>query len=112
MNDTKQNNLQKGESREQLSKKIEKSAKRKYKAQQRKKNKWLYLGVVGSIGWLVVVPTLVGAAAGLWLDSHFPQVLSQTLALMLAGLAVGCFNAWRWVEQERKNIEDEGEENE
>ncbi|NCD07850.1 MAG: F0F1 ATP synthase subunit [Negativicutes bacterium] len=112
MNNTKQDNLQKGENREKLSEKIEKSAKRKYKAQQRRKNKWLYLGVVGSIGWLVVVPTLVGAAAGLWLDRHFPQALSQALALMLAGLAVGCFNAWRWVEQERKNIEEEGEDNE
>ncbi len=110
MNNINQNNLEKEENRKKLSDKIEKSARRKYKAQQRKKKKWFYLGVVGSLGWLIVVPTLVGAAAGLWLDSHFPQTISQALALMLAGLLVGCFNAWRWVEQERKNIEDEGEE--
>lgn len=98
------------EDRKQLSVKIEKVVQRKFKAQQRKKKHWYFLGVIGSVGWLIVVPTLIGAALGLWLDNHFPQKLSQTLALMLGGLAIGCFNAWRWVERERKSIEDEEHE--
>jgi len=33
-----------------------------------------------------------------------------TLALMMAGLAIGCFNAWHWVAKEDKEIRDEQEE--
>ncbi|MBC7573134.1 MAG: AtpZ/AtpI family protein, partial [Herminiimonas sp.] len=48
----------------------------------------------------VVVPTLLGAALGLWLDQRHPGGRSWTLALLVAGLVLGCFNAWHWVEKE------------
>jgi ATP synthase protein I len=58
---------------------------------------WSGLGMMGLIGWSVVVPTLLGAALGLWLDSHYPGAHRWTLALLMAGLVLGCLNAWRWV---------------
>ncbi len=61
---------------------------------------WFGLGMMGLIGWSVVVPTLVGAAIGLWLDKRHPGTQSWTLALLVAGLAIGCFNAWRWIAKE------------
>ena len=33
---------------------------------------WFGLGMMGLIGWSVVVPTLLGAALGLWLDKRYP----------------------------------------
>ena len=33
---------------------------------------WFGLGMMGLIGWSVVVPTLLGAALGIWLDKHYP----------------------------------------
>ena len=33
---------------------------------------WLGLGMMGLIGWSVVVPTLLGAALGIWLDNRHP----------------------------------------
>ncbi len=33
---------------------------------------WFGLGMMGLIGWSVVVPTLLGAALGIWLDKHHP----------------------------------------
>jgi predicted F0F1-ATPase subunit len=33
---------------------------------------WFGLGMMGLIGWSVVVPTLLGAALGIWLDAHHP----------------------------------------
>ena len=33
---------------------------------------WLGLGMMGLVGWSVVVPTLLGAALGIWLDKHHP----------------------------------------
>jgi ATP synthase protein I len=61
---------------------------------------WSGLGMMGLVGWSVTVPTLLGAALGLWLDKHHPAAHSWTLSLLIAGLALGCWNAWRWVARE------------
>jgi ATP synthase protein I len=72
---------------------------------------WFGLGMMGLIGWSVVVPTLLGAALGIWLDKHFPGGHSWTLALLVAGLAIGCANAWHWVAKEENAIREEEENN-
>jgi len=68
---------------------------------------WFGLGMMGLIGWSVVVPTLGGAALGLWLDQRHPGAHSWTLALLVAGLAIGCLNAWHWVANEDKAMSEE-----
>ena len=65
---------------------------------------WSGLGMLGLVGWSVVVPTLAGAALGTWLDTHHPGGHQWTLALLIAGLTLGCFNAWRWVAREDEAI--------
>ena len=70
---------------------------------------WFGLGLMGIIGWSVVVPTLLGAAIGLWLDRHYPGGRSWTLALLVAGLTLGCLNAWHWVSQEDRAMREEQE---
>lgn len=67
--------------------------------------------MMGVIGWSVSIPTLLGVALGLWLDQRYPGVRSWTLALLVAGLLLGCFNAWYWVAKEEKEIRDEQEDN-
>lgn len=71
---------------------------------------WFGLGMMGLIGWSVVVPTLLGAALGLWLDQRYPDGRAWTLALLMAGLTLGCLNAWHWVTREDQAIRDEREE--
>ena len=71
---------------------------------------WFGLGMMGLIGWSVTVPTLLGAAFGLWLDSNYPGVHSWTLALLIAGLMIGCLNAWHWVAKEEQAMRDERED--
>jgi ATP synthase protein I len=61
---------------------------------------WSGLGMMGLIGWSVVVPTLAGAALGIWLDARHPGTHPWSLALLMAGLVLGCLNAWRWVAQQ------------
>jgi len=68
---------------------------------------WFGLGMMGLIGWSVVVPTLLGAALGIWLDKHHPGTHSWTLALLVAGLAIGCINAWHWVDKEDRAMREE-----
>jgi ATP synthase protein I len=71
---------------------------------------WFGLGMMGLIGWSVVVPTLLGAALGLWLDKLHSGNHSWTLALLVAGLVIGCINAWHWVDKEDKAMRDDSEE--
>jgi len=68
---------------------------------------WSGLGMMGLIGWSVVLPTLAGAAFGMFLDKRHPGEHSWTLALLVAGLVIGCFNAWHWVAKEDKEMGDE-----
>ncbi len=74
---------------------------------------WFGLGMMGLIGWSITVPTLIGVALGLWLDKVHPGERSWTLALLVAGLLIGCFNAWHWVDKEdkamRRNRDDNDE---
>ncbi len=71
---------------------------------------WFGLGMMGLIGWSVVVPTLLGAALGIWLDNNHPGKHSWTLALLVAGLTLGCLNAWHWVSKEDKAMREEQED--
>ncbi len=71
---------------------------------------WSGLGMMGLIGWSVAVPTLLGAALGLWLDDRYPGGRSWTLALLVGGLTIGCLNAWLWVAKEDKAMRDEQED--
>ncbi len=71
---------------------------------------WFGLGMMGLVGWSVAIPALAGTALGIWLDSHHPGNHSWTLTLLIVGLAIGCFNAWHWVDKENKEM-GEDEEN-
>ena len=71
---------------------------------------WFGLGMMGLIGWSVAIPTLLGAALGIWLDQRYPGGRSWTLALLVAGLAIGCWNAWHWVSKEDRAIQQEQED--
>ncbi|HEV2700954.1 MAG TPA: AtpZ/AtpI family protein [Steroidobacteraceae bacterium] len=69
------------------------------------------LGMMGVIGWSITVPTLLGAMLGLWIDRHRPGGHSWTLALLAAGLTLGCWTAWRWVAREMTTLQG-GDQNE
>ncbi|GGW57201.1 AtpZ/AtpI family protein [Alishewanella tabrizica] len=73
---------------------------------------WFGLGMMGLIGWSVVVPTLLGAALGLYLDKYHPGQHNWTVALIFAGLTLGCFNAWHWVDKEHQAMREDDTKNE
>jgi len=83
-------------------------AARKLQAKDHAPGAWAGLSVMGAVGWSAALPTLIGAALGLWLDKRHPGQHSWTLALMLVGLALGCFAAWSWVERRQKAIQSRG----
>ena len=94
--------------RPSLSEEVGAKAERKLEARRNStRGVWFGLGMMGLIGWSVAIPTLLGAALGLWLDQRYPGGRSWTLALLVAGLAIGCINAWHWMTREDKEMRNE-----
>jgi len=94
-----------------LSQKVGAKAARKLRARRHvTRTVWFGLGMMGLIGWSVVVPTLLGAGLGIWLDNRHPGSYSWTLMLLVIGLAIGCLNAWHWVAKEGKEMREEQED--
>ena len=88
-------------------------AKRKLKARHHSgAGMWFGLGMMGLIGWSIAIPTLLGTALGVWLDKHYADERSWTLALLLAGLILGCFTAWSWVNKEDLAIQETNKDEE
>ena len=95
-----------------LADQVRTKAARKLKARRnRTPGVFFGLGMMGLVGWSVAVPTLLGAALGLWIDRHYADNHSWTLALLMAGLTLGCLNAWHWVAREDQAMHQD-EENE
>lgn len=95
-----------------LSQEVGAKAARKLKAQRKvTQDIWFGLGMMGLIGWSVAIPTLLGAALGLWLDKRYPGVRSWTLMLLVLGLVIGCLNAWHWVAKEGEEMREKPEDN-
>ncbi len=94
-----------------FSRQVGAQAARKLKAQREAtKSVWFGLGVSGLIGWSVTIPTLIGAALGIWVDRHYPSKYSWTLMLLLMGLIIGCLNAWHWVDSQYKEMQEDPDE--
>jgi len=56
-----------------------------------------YLAQIGVLGWMIVLPGLVGVFAGRMLDRWLGTGIFWTGPLMLIGIAAGCWAAWRWM---------------
>jgi len=77
---------------------------RKLQARRAGSHVWSGLGMLGLIGWSVCLPTLLGAWLGRWLDERHPGTHAWTLALLAAGLSLGCANAGHWISKEQRAI--------
>jgi len=55
------------------------------------------LALVGTLGWLIVVPALLGTLAGRALDRLADTGIALTSALLFVGVVVGCWLAWSHV---------------
>ena len=87
----------------ELAKKVGRKAERKIRARRDKgKSALFWVGMFGLVGWAVAIPTLLGIAVGVWLDSKFNGRASWTLTMLVIGVALGCLNAWFWVKKESK----------
>jgi len=76
--------------------------------QQARRSTWLRegdlsvgrrLAQIGVLGWIIVSPMLAGVFIGRWLDDRFETGVFWTAPLLMLGLALGGWFAWRWIKQ-------------
>jgi ATP synthase protein I len=56
------------------------------------------LAQIGVLGWIIVVPMLIGVFAGRWLDQKFHSGIFCTAPLLMLGAVLGCWSAWKWMQ--------------
>jgi len=91
----------------EFQKQVNEKEQRMLEARRRgKESVWEGFSVFGLIGWSVSIPTIAFVLLGLWLDERYDSEQSFTLALLVAGLFLGCLNAWYWVSRKMKDIQE------
>jgi ATP synthase protein I len=84
-----------------LAPKIGKKEARKLRARREGRNNPVQaVALFGIVGWSVALPTLLSLALGIWIDRTWPGQFSWTLMLLLIGIILGCYNAWRVIQKE------------
>lgn len=79
---------------------LRKSVRRSRARRERPTTVWTYLSFFGLVGWTVAVPTLLGLALGLYLDSVLDTDQSLAVTFLVVGVTVGCAMAWYWIRRE------------
>ncbi len=97
--------------RRELEREVSLKQQRKEKARREGEHSaWFGLGMFGLVGWSIAIPSVLGIAAGLWIDGHWPSRFSWTLMLLIAGVTIGCLNAWWWVQRESQDPSEHRDE--
>jgi ATP synthase protein I len=65
-------------------------------AVEKKRGLGATLALIGTLGWMIVLPPLGGLFLGRWLDRNGDGAF-WTLSLLFTGVAVGCWTAWHRV---------------
>ncbi len=61
---------------------------------------WRNLSMIGALGWLIVLPILLGILLGRWLDERLDSGIFWSGALIMLGAAVGGYLAWQRMGQD------------
>jgi len=78
-----------------LKSRVERRIRRKEKTERDRPNLFAQTIYLGTLGLVFVLPVVVGAYLGRWLDSLAPGYsLQWTLSLLFLGIVIGALNAW------------------
>jgi ATP synthase protein I len=81
-----------------LREKVERQAARMKQAEKDRPTLLAHTVYMGTLGLLFVVPVVIGAYLGLWLDKHFAGYSVQwTVTCILLGVFVGAVNVYLFI---------------
>lgn len=58
--------------------------------------------LIGSLGWLIITPTIAGVYIGRWLDGRMGGGIFWTGAFIIIGVSLGAVMAWNRIKKEEK----------
>ncbi len=76
---------------------------------QERRSRWLtegepsvmrFVGQIGVLGWIIVAPALIGLFIGRWIDHRLGTGIFWSAPLLLVGITIGCWSAWRWMHRQ------------
>ena len=83
---------------QQLRRQVERQARRMRQAEMDRPTLMAQTAYIGTLGLLFVLPVVVGAYLGDWLDSLLPGYsVAWTVSLMVLGVIVGAFNVYLFI---------------
>ena len=86
--------------RKQLREDVERQVKRMKQAEREQPTVLAQTAFLGTLGLVFVLPVIVGAYLGLWLDGMVEGYsMRWTLSLLFLGLLIGAFNVYRMVRE-------------
>jgi ATP synthase protein I len=59
-----------------------------------------FVGQIGVLGWIIVTPTLIGLFIGRWLDRMLGTGIFWSAPLLLVGVIIGFWSAWKWMHRQ------------
>ena len=59
-----------------------------------------YLAQIGTLGWMIVVPALLGLFLGRWIDRSLGTGIFWSAPLLMLGVGLGCWSGWRWMQKQ------------
>ena len=87
-------------SHEELKQRVSKQIARMQQADKDRPGLLAQTAYLGTLGLLFVVPVIVGAYLGRWLDGLVEGYsLRWTLSLIILGVAAGAFNVYRFIKE-------------
>jgi ATP synthase protein I len=84
------------EGREEMRKAVElRTTRRETWEREGERPLWKNLSMVGALGWLIVVPILIGVFLGRWLDRLMGTDVTFSGGLTFLGACLGFYLAWK-----------------
>ena len=59
-----------------------------------------FIGQIGVLGWIIIIPSLIGLFIGRWLDHRFHTGVFFSAPLLMIGAGLGFWSAWRWMHKQ------------
>jgi ATP synthase protein I len=84
-----------------LKQQIERQAKRMKKAEEDRPTLLAQTAFVGTLGLLIVIPIVIGAYLGQWLDTQLAGYsIHWTTSLIILGVIIGAINVYLFIKDE------------
>jgi ATP synthase protein I len=85
---------------QKLKEKVQASTKKLDKAKKERPTLFAQMAYLGTIGVIFILPVIVGAYVGVWLDNKFKGFsVSWTISLIILGIIIGAINVYLFTKE-------------